>query len=174
MKLTDREWKEFKCEELFNITGSKTTPKDKLKEYGTGIYPYITTQTTQNGQAGYYNKYTDKGNILVVDSAVVGFCTYQSNDFTASDHVEKLIPKFKMNKNIGLFFTLIINNNNKFKFSYGYKASQERLKKNKIMLPVDEQGKPDYKFMEDYIKEKENNMISKYVTYLENRKPLGG
>lgn len=168
LNLNDREWKEFELNKLFIIKGSKTTSKKVLETYGDGEHPYVTTQTTQNGQAAYYNKHTESGNVLVVDSAVAGFCTYQGKPFSASDHVEKLIPKFNMNKYSGLFFSLIINQNNIKKYSYGYKACQERLAKTKIMLPIDNNGNPDYEFMEQYIKEQENRKRAEYIQHIKN------
>ena len=35
-------------------------------------------------------------------------------------------------------------------FSHGYSINQERLKKLKIMIPVDENRNPDYDYMERY------------------------
>ena len=140
-----------KINTIFEITGSKTTPLQKLKEYGVGPHPYVTTQATNNGTRGFYNYYTEDGNILTIDSAVVGYCSYQPHKFSASDHVEKLIPKFKMNKWIALFLLTVINLE-QHRFSYGRKASQTRLKELSIKLPVDSNGNPDWKYMENYIK----------------------
>lgn len=166
--LNDIEWKEIPVARLFEISGSKTTPKSTLEQIGNGKYPYVTTQTTTNGQAGYYNVSTEKGGVLTVDSAVAGFCTYQANDFSASDHVEILTPKFSMNKYIALFLTVQINQNNQKKFSYGYKACQDRLREMSIMLPVNSKDEPDYKFMEDYIKERETKLKNQYKNYIKN------
>lgn len=160
-------WKNYKISDLFDVKGSKTTPQLELEKHGKGIYPYVTTQTTNNGQANYYNYYTERGNVITVDSAVIGFSTYQEKNFSASDHVEKLIPKFDMNKNIGLFICIILNKNNSKKFSYGYKASQTRLKKMSIFLPCDNDGKPDFKYMDKYI----SNIITKQKNiYYDNAK----
>lgn len=169
MKLSDRNWKPFCISELFEIKGSKTTHISIIKNLKPGNYPYITTQTNNNSQAGYYNFYTEKGNILVIDSAVAGFCTYQYNNFTASDHVEKLIPKFKINKYIALFLTTQINKNNSKKFSYGFKACQNRLKNTLIYLPINTQGKPDYEFMEIYMREKEEKLKKQYKEFISSR-----
>ena len=168
LKLTNRKWKDFSLGSLFEITGSKTTKVDTLEAIGDGLYPYVTTQTTNNGQAGYYNHFTEKGNILVIDSAVVGFCTFQKNNFTASDHVEKLIPKFPIDKHIALFLTNVINANNSKKFSYGYKASQTRLKDTKIFLPISNDGLPDFDFMREYIKEREQQKLQQYISFAKN------
>ncbi len=152
--LDTSEWKSFKLndDKLFEITGSKTTPKDTLiEQYGEGIYPYVTTQATDNGIDGFYDYYTEEGNVLTVDSAVLGYCSYQEYNFSASDHVEKLIPKFVLNKYIGLFLATIINQE-QYRFNYGRKASQTRLKELSIKLPVDKKGNPDWDYMENYIK----------------------
>ena len=65
--------------------GSETTPLLELEEYGYGEYPYVTTQATNNGVEGLYNYYTEEGGVLTVDSAVLGYCSYQSYNFSASD-----------------------------------------------------------------------------------------
>ena len=44
LELNTKEWKWFRYDKLFTITGSKTTPRTELEEYGTGKYPYVTTQ----------------------------------------------------------------------------------------------------------------------------------
>lgn len=144
-------WRWFLINDLFEISGTKTTPKLKLEEIGGGEYPYITTQSTNNGVEGFYNFYTEQGNVMVIDSAVAGFCSYQENNFSASDHVEKLTPKFKLNKYIGLFLQTIINLE-QFRYSYGKKFNQIKIRSTKIKLPVDKNGNPDWKFMENYIK----------------------
>ncbi len=144
-------WNDFLLErDLFNITGSKTTSVIELEEYGYGKYPYITTQATNNGVGGFYDFCTEKGNVLTMDSAVLGYCSYQPFDFSASDHVEKLIPKFKMNKYIAMFLVTVLNLE-QYRYNYGRKASQTRLKEIKIKLPS-KGGKPDFEFMENYIK----------------------
>lgn len=150
IKLNITNWHELKMEELFDITGSKTTPKRYLEECGEGIYPYVTTQAVNNGVESFYDYFTDKGNILVIDSAVKGYCSYQADDFSASDHVEKLIPKFEMNVYTALFLQTIINLE-QFRYSYGRKFNQDRIRKTKIKLPFNGND-PDWKFMEEYIK----------------------
>ncbi|GHT12628.1 hypothetical protein FACS1894170_07670 [Planctomycetales bacterium] len=144
-------WKRFRLDDelLFNISGTTTTPITKLKEIGSGPYPYLTTKSSRNAVAGFYNYFTETGNVLVIDSAVAGFCSYQAMNFSASDHVEKLVPKFAMNKYIGLFLATIINLDG-YKYNYGRKYNQEQICNTVIKLPV-ANGIPDWQFMEDYI-----------------------
>ena len=150
-KLNTQEWKWFKYTDLFTISGSKTTPLEELESYGKGEYPYVTTQAVNNGIEGYYNYWTEKGGVLTVDSAVLGFCSYQERNFSASDHVEILTPLFEMNRYVALFLTTLINKE-QYRYSYGRKCSQIKLRNARIKLPVTPEGTPDWQFMEDYIK----------------------
>jgi len=143
-------WKSFEMKELFEITGSKTTPLLELEDFGKGQYPYVTTQATNNGVDGFYDFFTEYGNILTIDSAVLGYCSYQPHNFSASDHVEKLIPKFEMNKYSAMFLVTILNLE-KYRCNYGRKCSQSRMKQISIKLP-EKEGKPDFEFIESYIK----------------------
>lgn len=145
------DWTDFKISDLFNVKGTKTTKLDDLELAGLGMYPYVTTQAGNNGVAGYYSLFTEEGNVITADSAVIGFCSYQEKPFSASDHVEKLIPKFKMNKFNALFIVTMLNKEN-YRYSYGRKFNQTKIKDTIIKLPVDSQGNPDWQFMENYIK----------------------
>ena len=151
-KIDTTNWKEFNITDLFEITGSTTTPKNNLDLDNSSEYPYITTAATNNGVAGYSQKFTEYGDVLTIDSAVIGTCFYQKQNFTASDHVEKLIPKFKMNENIALFFSCILNKTALiYDYAYNQKRSQKALNAEKIKLPVTTTGEPDWQFMDDYM-----------------------
>ena len=149
-KLQPENWRSFKLSCLFNIKGSITNSLLELKKHGKGEYPFVTTQSTNNSVAGFFNTWTETGGVLVIDSAVLGYCSYQEKHFCASDHVEKLIPTFPMNKYVALFLVTILNME-QYRFNYGRKCSQERLKKMSIKLPA-RGSNPDFDFMEKYIK----------------------
>ena len=156
----------FKLSELFNISGTKTTSLDELREYGIGRYPYVTTQSTNNGVAGFYNFYTEEGNVLTIDSAVAGFCSYHEDNFSASDHVEKLVPKFKMDKNIGLYISSLINKNN-YRFSYGRKANQKQIRNIEIPLPIKADNSVDWEYIYIYMQSLENGIKQQIYSNLE-------
>lgn len=155
LELKVEEWKWFNYQEIFQVTGSKTTPKLELEESGIGQFPYVTTQARNNGIEGFFNLQTEKGKVFTVDSAVLGFCAYQEKNFSASDHIEKLIPKFDCNIYIAMFITTLINKE-QYRYNYGRKCSQKKLKISQILLPAikNSQGKdePDWQFMENFIK----------------------
>ena len=157
LDLDDRKWSSFNLKDLFDIEGSKTTLRRDLDmddEAQGNDYPYVTTQSVNNGVADFYGNYSEMGNILTVDSAVAGYCAYQHWNFHASDHVEKLVPKFKMNSLLAMFFVTIINRD-QYKYNYGRKCSQTRLKQTRINLPTDRKtGNPDFRFMESYIRQR--------------------
>lgn len=143
------EWKRFGLADLFVIAGSKTTPPDELALYGAGKYPYVTTQAVDNGVAGYYDHFTEDGGVLTIDSAVLGYASYQPENFSASDHVEKLTPRFAMSKYAALFLVAVLNGE-QFRYNYGRKCSQRRLRQMAIKLPA-AGGAPDWTLMEAYI-----------------------
>lgn len=161
LKIDYSKWKNIKIgynqtlnpDGLFEVTGSKTTDKkilDDNNQVGERKYPYITTQATNNGARGWYDTFTDEGNVLTIDSAVLGFCSFQPLNFTASDHVEKLIPNFDLNVFRGLFLTTIINKE-QYRYSYGRKFNQDRIRDTEIKLPF-KNGKVDWDWIENYIK----------------------
>jgi hypothetical protein len=144
------EWQLFPVSSLFNISGTKTTAIGELMEQGPGPYPYVTTQAANNGTEGFYDYYTEEGGVLTVDSAVLGYCSYQPLNFSASDHVEKLIPKFPMNGYTALFLVTILNKE-QYRYNYGRKCSQKRMKDISVKLPS-KNSEPDWEYMERYIK----------------------
>lgn len=151
IKLDVRKWQGFKLSDLFEVTGTKSIVQRDVELYGRGEYPYVVTSAQNNGVSGFYNYWTEEGNVLTIDSATVGTCFYQNRNFSASDHVEKLMPKFTMNSYIAIFFVGIINLE-QYKYGYGRKFAQKRIKETIIKLPVSLQGEPDFKFMGNYIK----------------------
>ena len=150
-ELSTENWKRFKLHDelLFEITGSTTTSVLELEEYGSGPYPYITAQATNNGTEKFYNFYTEKGNVLTIERTIQGYCSYQPQNFSASIDVVKLIPKFEMNKYVALFLVTILNLE-KYRYNYGRKASQTRLQSTSIKLP-EKNGKPNFEFMKIFI-----------------------
>jgi hypothetical protein len=56
-----------------------------------------------------------------------------------------------MNKYIGLFLATLIRQE-KYRYNYGRKWGIGRMKVSTIKLPVDSESKPDWDFMEKYIK----------------------
>ena len=172
LTLDSVEWGEFfigGLDGLFNVIGTKTTHPSIL-EIG-GAIPRVTCSATNNAIDDFYhNEATEEGGVLTVDSATIGYVSYQLNDFIATDHVEKIVSKTnKISKYVGLFLKTCIDNSKIGKYGYGYKFSQKRIVRQKILLPVDFKGKPNWKFMEDYIKQEMKVQSRKVASYYENK-----
>jgi type I restriction enzyme M protein len=152
VELNNISWEIFKLVDIFEISGTKTTKPTTIKNLEPGEYPYVTTKATNNGVESFHNLYTENGNVITVDSAVIGYSAYQYEKFIASDHVEKLTPRETLTPYTMLFITTCLNLE-QYRFNYGRKASQNRLKNLEIYLPVDNITKnPNYEFMDNFIK----------------------
>ena len=143
-------WRRFALTDLFSVTGTATTPPRELAYIEHGGFPYVTTQATNNGTDGFYGKSTEAGGVITVDSAVVGYCAYQEKPFLASDHVEKLTPLFRMTAPVAMFLVTILNME-QYRYNYGLKRAQKRLRRESLRLPCTKQGDPDWQYMERYI-----------------------
>lgn len=172
LTLDSVEWQEFfigGINGIFDVSGTKTTHPNDLKKGG--IIPRVTCAATNNAIDDFYqNEPTEIGGVLTIDSATDGYVSYQLNDFIATDHVEKIIGKTgKINKYIGLFLKTAIDKSKLGKYSYGYKFSQKRIIRQKIKLPIDNNGNPNWQFMEDYIRQEMKEQSQKIVDYYENK-----
>lgn len=147
--LTDVKFKNFLIKDIFDVTGTKTTSIIELKKIGEGEYPYVTTSRKNFGQNGKFNHFTENGHVLTLESAVNGVCFYQGKEFSASDHVEKLTPKNEVSKEFLIYVSVLINRQT-FRFNYGRKANQDRIKNMVINLPVIN-NEINYKFIDDFI-----------------------
>ena len=150
LQLEKNKFKEFDLLKLFTIRGSKKS--FTKNEISFGEYLYVTTSNKNNGVICTSNMYTENGNVITIDSATDGKAFYQESKFVGSDHVEVLEPiNFTLNKYTALFFTSILNLQI-FRYGFGRKRSQTRIRQEKLFLPVNKNEEPDFEFMENYIK----------------------
>jgi restriction endonuclease S subunit len=143
------EFSNYLIKDIFEVTGTKTTSVTELNKIGDGEYPYVTTSSKNFGQNGKFDLYTENGYVLTLESAVNGVCFYQDKNFSASDHVEKLTPKNNVSKEFLIYVSVLINKQT-FRFNYGRKANQDRIKNMVISLPVIN-GNINYEFIDDFI-----------------------
>ncbi|MBS9779319.1 MAG: N-6 DNA methylase [Moraxellaceae bacterium] len=146
----NRQCKEFNLTDLFTVRGSKKSfTKHEIND---GEYLYVTTSNKNNGVTSTSDMFTENGNVITIDSATDGMAFYQERKFVGSDHVEVLEPiDFKLNVYVALYLTSILNLQT-FRYGFGRKRSQTRIRQEKLFLPIDKNNKPDWDFMENYIK----------------------
>ena len=103
-----------------------------------------------------------KNALTLNNSGSVGYCFYHPYKFVASDHctiIQIKNKKIKLNNYISLFLKPIIESM-KDKYNFAREINNERLKKEKILLPTIKDKAPDWAFMENYIKS-----LSKKIKY---------
>ena len=52
------------------------------------------------------------------------------------------------------------------KYNFNREINDIRIKREKIFLPVNSKGEPDYKYMEDYMKHLEQKKLLEYLEYI--------
>ncbi len=165
LQLKDREWKAFAFKELFVVRRGESLYKQYMES---GTIPYISASGTNNGISAYTKTANRHGNMLsLAYDGSVGATFYQATDWFASEKVVsiELIDR-PFTRELALFFARVIEHQ-KAKYNYGYKWSVGiRMMSGKILIPVDENNRPDYAFMEQYIREHESVQKSAYLAYL--------
>jgi restriction endonuclease S subunit len=158
-KLFYDQWKEFRIGDYFKVVRGKRIVKNVdylLEKYEEYYYPVITASASNNSVSGYYHSYNCEANSIVCCGEVNGFySTYQEEKCWVLDTNRIFIPKkntgLKLNKFIALFLITILKKE-MFKFSYGRKARPDHIINTIIKLPSTKDGKPDWQFMENYIR----------------------
>lgn len=164
--LKEKEWRPETIGELFHVSGSVTTkPEDIIPN---GATPRVTCASTHNGLDDcYQNLPTENGGVLTVDSATIGTVFYQPFNFIATDHVEKIQRTDSIfSESEGLFLQTAIAASVGTKYQYGYKFSQKRIKRQTVVLPVDNGGNPDYNYMTEYVCSCRRTMIDRYKVFV--------
>lgn len=169
MKLSDRQWKDFAVPYVFqNIQRGKRLKK---ADHISGIVPYVSSTANNNGVDAYIEAI--KGTrvfencISLANSGSVGTAFYEPFAFVASDHVTSM-KRENTSQYVYLFLTAVLEQQ-KSNFDFNREINDLRIKKMRIMLPVDDNDEPDYQFMEDYMKELMVAKRKQYQEYVEQR-----
>lgn len=150
MPLNQKIWKPFLIEDIFEIKPGKRLTKNDMKA---GEIPFIGASDSNNGITQFVGNrnISEDENILGVNyngSVVENF--YHPYRCIFSDDVKRFrLKNFDGNQFSYLFLKTIILQQ-KIKYTYGYKFNESRMRKQKIMLPVNELSLPDFEYMEAY------------------------
>jgi len=142
-------FKEFKIDDLFNISRGNISNQKQLIDDFSGIN-FVTQNDNDNG---FVKKVIpEKNKIFSGKSIIVGRQTglvyYQNKDFITTDGVLVLLPKdsFVLNKFIGLTIASYLKMYTK-SFGYTNPASAEKLRNIKLNLPI-KNGNIDFNILE--------------------------
>jgi len=164
-KLVEKEWREFFISEIFmKIQRGKRLTKGNQQS---GETPYVSSTAANNGVDNFIGNSkgvrTFENCLTLANSGSVGSTFFHHYTFVASDHVTALILE-KPNKYIYLFLSGIIRRLEE-KYSFNREINDKRIQREKILLPVNSDGLPDWQFMEDFIKQKEQKQIADLKDY---------
>ena len=161
VSLKEKEQESFKIIDLFV---PKRGNQNNMESLADGDIPLISAKNINNGLKAFCsknNKQIFKGECLTINNdgdGGVGLSYYHPYDFMLDSHVTALIPKFDSNMYILLFISNAIKKQ-RMLFSHGRSISNTRMQELRVMLPIDENGNPDYEYMQDYTK---NIIINRY------------
>ena len=143
-------WKAFAIADLFDVIKGTRLTRANMKA---GSIRYIGASTFNNGITAYIanDEHLHPANTISVSyNGSVGVAFYQDEPFWASDDVNILYPKFPLTQNIALFLIPIIQRVGT-QYAFIDKWKKEDMERDKIKLPVDKNGVPDFQYMETYI-----------------------
>ena len=166
-------WKRF-ClydERLFIIDSGNKLDKSKMTSNNPKIN-FVGRSSVNNGVTGIVDsiegeKAYKSGNMtLALGGEHLGSCFVQEKDFYTSQNVNVLIPRNEMSLNVKLFISFIIYRESR---TY-YKAFEDELNRHiktdfSILLPVDQDGNPDWKYMEKCVENIQTSSQSKIDSF---------
>lgn len=169
--LEEKEWKDYSITSLFNTLiagkGKGLNHLHKTKESGIS---YIGATNRNNGVLCFVSEDDSSLKMLLPGNCIgfikngdgsAGFAIYKAESFISTSDVIYGYSNW-LNKYTGLFF-VAAQDMIEHKYSHGYKRNRQHLKGDRVMLPADSDGNPDFKYMEQYAK---NMMLKKYKQYL--------
>ena len=158
----------FRIGDLFDIR--RPLPRNK-DDYEAGNINFVASGAINNGvMKGCQPKDgepLDKGNCLSI-SPVDGSCFYQPIDFLgrggAGSSIILLYPKdnFRLDRYSGLTLSRIIFQTTS-KYTYGHMANKDSIARDKIILPVIDNGDINYEWLERCAK---SITVAKYLSYM--------
>ena len=148
-------WQFFDFDKIFHYErGSRLIATEIIE----GDIAYISSTKSNNGIDTFVSPpdfMVQYNNCMTLsNSGSVGYLFYHNYNFVASDHVTVLWlidEQIKLNSFIASFLKPIIESI-KYKYSFGREISNHRIKREKILLPVNGKGEPDWEYMEEHIK----------------------
>ncbi len=159
-KIDTLKWGKFVVGKMFEIHPTKAYKMTNAELLDGGTSPVVVNSAYNNGIGGYSSqKTTEKGNMITFSDTVdANTIFYQECDFVGYSHVQGLYPigKYKefWERDCLLFFCTSFRKSALTKgFDYGNKFRRDVAEKLVVLLPVDEYGNPDWKYMKEYIKQ---------------------
>ena len=164
-KIDTSRWKNFRITDLFDIVkGSRLTRADMVE----GDTRYIGAVLFGNGITNHIandENIHPAGTLTVVYNGAATAKTFsQDEPFWATDDINVLYPKFKMNLMTGLFLATVIERYGHDKYGWYDKWKLEYMSEDSICIPCADDGTPDWEYMDAYMR----NELGKAEVSLDN------
>lgn len=170
VKLEDKEWHEFFLKDIFKIVqrGKRLTKANQIE----GEHPYVSSTSLNNGVNDFIGNEDGvrmfSNCLTVANSGSVGASFYQPYKFVASDHVTHL-QNDHFDRYIYLFIATLTNRLSD-KYNFNREINDKRISRDKIMLPVKEDQRPDFEYMGQYMMNQEYIKRKQYLNYVQSDK----
>ena len=142
-------WEWFRISDIFKCNTTKHAIQQELSN---GPTPFVTRSADNNGISGYINPENctlNEPNCITIGAEGM-YAFYQPKDFVTGVKVYTLRHD-QLNAYNALFLCTLLNQE-VYRYNYGNARILDKIKKERIKLPVDAEGNPDWQWMEDYIK----------------------
>lgn len=166
--MNNHQWAEFSLSDFFILEKGNQNNMASLSD---GLLPLVSARKCDNGYKQFVSpnkKHLYQANIITLNNdgdGGAGIAYYQPHQMALDSHVTALIPKLQLNKFHLLFVSRCITKQRE-RFGHGYSLNSTRLRIFKYMLPITEQGQPDWQFMEDYMKGVEQEILKPTIDKL--------
>ncbi|MCY7125976.1 restriction endonuclease subunit S [Streptococcus mutans] len=160
------EWKTFRFTEVFQeIQRGKRLKKANQTD---GPKPYISSTSENNGVDAFIGNETGvrkfEDVLTLANSGSVGSTFYQQFEFVASDHVTALKSE-NADKYAYLFLSTVVKRLEE-KYSFNREINDTRIKREKVILPADKEGNPNFQYMSDFVKKLELDKVQEVLEYI--------
>ncbi len=164
LTLENKNWRKFVIGDLFD---AKRPISRKEDDYNDGEIPFIASGAINNGVTKFCipknSEILDNGNCLSI-SPVDGSCYYHPYNFlgrggAGSSVILLYARNFSLDRYVALFISKAITQTTATKYNYGHMASLDRIKKDKIYLPVNVNEEIDFQFMSSFMRQKEQQIL---------------
>ena len=168
-KLLHSNWKAFYFTEVF--TEIQRGKRLKKADHKVGDTPYVSSTSFNNGIDGFIGndggvrKFMDC--LTLANSGSVGSAFYHRYEFVASDHVTQL-KREGLDKYAYLFMIPLINRLSE-KYSFNREINDERIKREKLLLPVTDTDEIDFQFMSSYMRSIEDSILGTVLEVFKDR-----
>ena len=168
LNLDNIKWKAFKIEDVFEIIERGKRLTKKMQE--SGAIPYISSSVFNNGVDNFISNEKNvrryKDALTVANSGSVASSFYHAYEYVASDHVTNL--KLSNGSRESYLFISVVIKKLKEKYSFNREMTDDRIKRELILLPTSLSGKPDFLFMKHFILQEEARLYKKIIARFEN------